>query len=149
MKGRSLRSLSISGLLEGLSLILLLFVAVPVKYIWEHEQLVKVVGPIHGGIFLLYVVIAVVATLEYKWNLKTFLLILLASVIPFAFLLVEFKIIRPAQKKLAENPEVQPSASNQKMYLWLKRIGVSGFLFFLVKGLIWVAIFAGLIKGCD
>lgn len=149
MKGRSLRSLSIAGLLEGLSLLVLLFVAMPVKYLWQHEQLVKVVGPIHGGIFLLYVVIAIVAMLEYEWSMKTFLLILLASVVPFAFLLVEFKIIRPAQMKLAENPEMQPSATNQKMYLWLKRIGVSGFLFFLVKGLIWIAIFAGLIKGCD
>lgn len=149
MKGRSLRSLSISGLLEGLSLLLLLFIAVPVKYFWHHEQMVKVVGPIHGGIFLLYVVIAVVATLEYEWNLKTFLLILLASIVPFGFLFVEFKIVRPAQRKLIENPEVQPTAANQKMYLWLKRIGVSGFLFFLIKGLIWIAIFAGLIKGCD
>lgn len=26
---------------------------------------------------------------------------------------------------------------------WLKRIGVAGFLFFLVKGLVWLAIFAG------
>lgn len=148
MKGRSLRSLSVSGLLEGLSLLVLLFVAVPVKYIFLHEQMVKVVGPIHGGIFLLYVVIAIVATLEYEWKLGTFLLILLASIIPFGFLYVEYKIIRPAQQKLAANPDAQPSAANQKMYLWLKRIGVSGFLFFLVKGLIWVAIFAGLIKGC-
>jgi hypothetical protein len=31
---------------------------------------------------------------------------------------------------------------------WLKRIGWAGFLFFLVKGLIWLAIFGGLLKGC-
>jgi len=30
-----------------------------------------------------------------------------------------------------------------KFKLWLKRIGVVGFLFFLIKGLIWLAIFAG------
>lgn len=29
---------------------------------------------------------------------------------------------------------------------WLKRLGVAGFLFFLVKGLIWIAIFAGVGK---
>ncbi len=148
MKGRSLRSLSIIGILEGLSLLVLLFVAVPVKYLLLHDQLVRVVGPIHGGIFLLYIVIAIIAVLEYKWNLKTFLLILAASVIPFGFLYVEFKIIRPEQKRIAD-PTVEPSASNKKMYLWLKRIGVGGFLFFLIKGLIWIAIFAGLIKGCN
>jgi len=34
---------------------------------------------------------------------------------------------------------------------WLKRIGVAGFLFFLIKGLVWVAIFLGVgqyFKGC-
>jgi integral membrane protein len=148
MKGRSLHSLSISGILEGLSLLVLLFIAVPAKYIWAHEQLVKVVGPIHGGIFLLYVVIAIVATLEYRWKLKTFLLILLASMVPFGFLFVEVRIIRPERKKLATGQHTLPTAANQKMYVWLKRIGVSGFLFFLIKGLVWVAIFAGLIKGC-
>ena len=157
MKGRSLRSLSIVGLLEGISLLALL-IAVPLKYLFfvGHseirefgENMVHVIGPVHGGIFLLYVVIAVVATLEYEWGLGKFLLIVLSSIIPFGFLFVEFKLIRPAQKKLAENPDTQPSPANQKMYLWLKRIGVSGFLFFLAKGLVWIAVFAGLIKGCD
>ncbi len=31
---------------------------------------------------------------------------------------------------------------NDKNKLWLKRLGVGGFLFFLIKGLIWIAIFA-------
>lgn len=35
---------------------------------------------------------------------------------------------------------------NEKNKLWLKRIGVGGFLFFLIKGLIWIAIFAGMGK---
>lgn len=148
MKGRSLHSLSISGILEGLSLLVLLFVAVPLKYVFMEEQLVKIVGPIHGGIFLLYVVVAVVATLEYEWKMTRFGLILLASLLPFGFLFVEFKIIRPEFKRLAANPDTPPSASKQKMYRWLKRIGVSGFLFFLVKGLVWIAVFAGLIKSC-
>lgn len=148
MKGRSLRSLSISGIIEGMSLVLLLFIAVPVKYFFHHEQLVKILGPIHGGVFLLYIVIAVVAALEYRWKFSSFLLILTASIVPFGFLYVEYKIIRPEQKRLVANPQSEPSAGNQKMYLWLKRIGVSGFLFFLIKGLVWIAIFAGLIKGC-
>ena len=148
MKGRSLKSLSVVGLLEGLSLLVLLFVAMPIKYFLHHEGIVKIVGPIHGGIFLLYIVIAVVAALEYRWKFLTLLIILLASIVPFGFLYVEYKIIRPEKQKLAQNPDMQPSAANQKMYAWLKRIGISGFLFFLGKGLVWIAIFAGVIKGC-
>ena len=33
------------------------------------------------------------------------------------------------------------SAVNNKMILWLKRVGVAGFLFFLIKGLVWIGIF--------
>lgn len=39
-------------------------------------------------------------------------------------------------------PQDTPSAKSGKVN-WLKRIGVAGFLFFLVKGLVWIAIFAG------
>jgi hypothetical protein len=33
---------------------------------------------------------------------------------------------------------------NKNLKPWLKRIGMAGFLFFLIKGLVWIAIFAGL-----
>lgn len=29
---------------------------------------------------------------------------------------------------------------------WFKKFGIAGFLFFLIKGLVWIAVFAGLIK---
>lgn len=35
---------------------------------------------------------------------------------------------------------------NDKIKQWLKRIGVLGFCFFLGKGLVWIAVFMGLIK---
>jgi hypothetical protein len=31
----------------------------------------------------------------------------------------------------------------EKIKFWFKRIGVAGFLFFLIKGLIWLAVFYG------
>jgi hypothetical protein len=35
---------------------------------------------------------------------------------------------------------------SEKTQLWFKRLGVAGFLFFLIKGLIWIAVFAGVGK---
>lgn len=35
---------------------------------------------------------------------------------------------------------------NRRLTAWLKRIGLAGFLFFFIKGLVWLAIFAGLGK---
>lgn len=38
----------------------------------------------------------------------------------------------------------------ERMILWVKRLGWAGFLFFLIKGLIWLAVIFGLTKylGC-
>lgn len=32
---------------------------------------------------------------------------------------------------------------NSKLKIWLKRLGIAGFLFFLIKGLIWLVLFLG------
>ena len=45
----------ISGILETISTISLFFIAMPLKYIGGNEILVKIIGPIHGGLFILYV----------------------------------------------------------------------------------------------
>jgi hypothetical protein len=31
---------------------------------------------------------------------------------------------------------------------WMRRFGIGGFLFFLIKGLVWLAIFFGAFKAC-
>jgi hypothetical protein len=38
------------------------------------------------------------------------------------------------------------TTSKKSMKTWLKRIGFAGFLFFLIKGLVWIAVFAGMGK---
>lgn len=40
------------------------------------------------------------------------------------------------------------SDTKAKQKKWLKRIGIAGFLFFLIKGLIWIAVFLFAWKGC-
>ena len=44
----------ISGILETISTISLFFIAMPMKYIGGNEILVKIIGPIHGFLFILY-----------------------------------------------------------------------------------------------
>jgi len=38
----------------------------------------------------------------------------------------------------------QQEQENNKLMAWLKKIGLAGFLFFLIKGLVWIAIFMGI-----
>jgi hypothetical protein len=50
-----------------------------------------------------------------------------------------------------EKPELEHDDKNKGLRRWLKRIGIAGFLFFLLKGLAWVFVFWGGTKllGCD
>jgi len=81
--------LRIISLVEGISFLVLLGIAMPLKYAWDMPWAVTVVGMIHGVLFLLFCVALLNAYLVAKWKLKPPLLIFLASLVPFAPLWVE------------------------------------------------------------
>jgi integral membrane protein len=67
-----------------------LLIGMYVKYVPETTELgVKIFGPIHGGIFVAYVVVALVAARLCRWSVGTTLLALVASVPPLASILFE------------------------------------------------------------
>ncbi len=69
---------------EGVSFLVLLLVAMPLKY-WAGLPLaVRVVGSLHGLLFVLYVVLVVAALGARRFDLRTAALALLASLLPFA-----------------------------------------------------------------
>ena len=80
--------------LEGTSYLLLLFVAVPIKYWMNDPQYVKLLGMPHGLLFVTYLVIAFLIKSELKWNNKTLGVVMLASVIPFGTFYVDKKYLR-------------------------------------------------------
>ena len=86
--------------LEGLSFILLLFLAMPIKYIGGQDFLVKLLGMPHGILFLVYLLLALVVAMDEEWSIKTSCLVLLASVIPFATFYVDKKLLRQKHKSL-------------------------------------------------
>jgi len=56
----------IVSLLEGVSYLLLLFIATPIKYLQDNPEYVKMLGMPHGILFMLYVVLAIVLKKEMK-----------------------------------------------------------------------------------
>jgi len=80
--------------LEGTSYLLLLFVAVPIKYWMNDPQYVKLLGMPHGLIFVTYLVITFLIKSELKLNNKTLGVVMLASVIPFGTFYVDKKYLR-------------------------------------------------------
>lgn len=84
----------IIALLEGLSYILLLGVAVPIKYGMNDPQYVKLLGMPHGILFVLYIVMAVWLKPEFNWSQRNFLWVLIASVIPFGTFIVDKHLLK-------------------------------------------------------
>ncbi len=72
----------IISLLEGLSYILLLFIAVPIKYIYNNPSYVKMLGMPHGLLFITYIILAIMLKYELNWKGKTFGMVCLLSVLP-------------------------------------------------------------------
>ena len=77
---------------EGISYILLIFIAMPLKYWADMPLAVKYTGWAHGLLFVLYIVFLIMAWQEYKWNLTKVVHIGFASLLPFAPFLVDKKL---------------------------------------------------------
>lgn len=88
-----LRFFKIIAFLEGVSLLLLLFVAMPLKYMYDKPEMVRMVGMAHGLLFIGYIVLASMLKMEENWSMKKFLIVCVASVIPFGTFYVEKKIL--------------------------------------------------------
>jgi len=86
----------IIAFLEGISYILLLGFATPVKYILEEPQYVKLLGMPHGILFIAYIALAIMFRKEFKWNDKSFGTVLLASIIPFGTFYIDRKYLKTA-----------------------------------------------------
>ena len=86
--------LRVIGFAEGVSYLILLFVAVPLKRLGGHPEAVQIVGPIHGLLFVLYVLTVIQAKIEYDWSIKKTLLAFLASIVPGGTFWANHKIFR-------------------------------------------------------
>ncbi|KAA1242776.1 DUF3817 domain-containing protein [Aquimarina sp. RZ0] len=86
--------LRIIGFLEGVSLLVLVFIAVPMKYYFHNPSLSKTLGPIHGAIFLLFIFNTLSIGVEQNWKFKTTTWkIILACFIPFGTFYIDNKIL--------------------------------------------------------
>ncbi|TAG02598.1 MAG: DUF3817 domain-containing protein [Cytophagia bacterium] len=92
--------LKITARMEGWSYLLLLGLAMPLKYLANIPQFVQVTGLIHGILFTAYIILTIYAHFEYRWQWKKTFLIAVASLFPFAPFYVDKKMlaVEPNQK---------------------------------------------------
>ena len=77
------------GFAEGISFIVLLFVAMPLKYFMGMPLPVRIMGMIHGVLFVGFAIMLLKAKLEYQWSVKKTLISFLLSFIPFGTFFLE------------------------------------------------------------
>lgn len=72
-------------------LLVLVFVAMPIKYIGDEAGPVSVVGTLHGFLFMVYLLLALDLCVRARWSLPRTLLLLVAGTVPFLSFVAERK----------------------------------------------------------
>jgi integral membrane protein len=87
------RMLRVVGIAEGISFLVLLFVAMPLKHFFGHPAAVRGFGMLHGALFLVFVPVLLRAAIERGWPIKTSALVFGAALLPFGFVAID-RILR-------------------------------------------------------
>lgn len=85
------------GIVEGISFLLLLFVAVPLKHVGGNPTFVRIMGPIHGALAVLYATSVLLAARPLGWRWPRVLGALGAGVVPFGTFLFDSRLRRESK----------------------------------------------------
>ena len=94
-----LGQLRVLAILEGISY-LLLALTMPLKYWFEIPLPNKIVGMIHGVLFIAFCVWVILVARQRRWSIGKTLICLASSLFPFATFVLDYYVLRPEQKKL-------------------------------------------------
>jgi len=86
--------LRLIAILEGISYLALLFVAMPMKYLYGNSILMRPVGMLHGWLFVLYVLLLLLGHWQLRWGWKTTIIGFVLSLLPFGTFYAERKYFR-------------------------------------------------------
>ena len=89
----TLKTFRVISLLEALSFVILLLVAMPIKYILGNPELVRIVGMAHGILFVLYILGALLFKNKLNWSNQILVVVILCSIIPMGPLYVDRKYL--------------------------------------------------------
>ena len=98
--GAALTRYQLAARVVGVVLLVLVLIAMPVKYIGGNDTLVAVVGPIHGFLYLIYLLLALDLSFRCRWALPRTILVLLAGTVPFLTFIAERNVTRVVRGQL-------------------------------------------------
>lgn len=106
----AIHRLRIIGLIEGVSFLVLLLIAMPLKYLGDMPMAVKIVGWAHGVLFIGFAVLLVMAMWLARWKLSRGALFFVAALVPFGPFLVDKRLRQYADETTAR-PKTSPKAA--------------------------------------
>ncbi len=78
---------------EGISFLILLLIAMPLKYFAGYPQAVLIIGWIHGFLFIVYIISVIDVKIVKKWSITKSIIALAASLIPLGPFILDKKIL--------------------------------------------------------
>jgi len=88
----------LTAILEGISYLSLFAISMPLKYLADLKEPNIYIGYVHGFLFVVYVVLALVLTMNKKWGIKKLSVLMLASLLPFATFYIEQHYLKEARE---------------------------------------------------
>ena len=94
MLNTSIGRLRIIGILEGISLLVLMGIAMPLKYFAGNPEPVRIVGWMHGILFVLFMLAVLVVYFQRNWPFKKLIFAFLAAFFPFGTFIFDAQLRR-------------------------------------------------------
>src|SRR5688572_29463477 len=93
-----LKLLRITGFVEGISYLVLLGIAMPLKYGMGIPEPNYLIGMAHGVLFIAYIILVLVVANQKRWKFSVIAWALIASLLPFATFIADRKIFVKADQ---------------------------------------------------
>jgi integral membrane protein len=95
----SIGRLRILGIAEGISFLVLMGIAMPLKYFAGYPEAVKITGWAHGVLFVLFIFGAYLAYHQYNWPFRKLALACVAAFVPFGTFVFDARLKKDAHQK--------------------------------------------------
>ena len=90
----ALRNYRVAAWVTGIGLLVLVFIAMPLKYFFDEPGPVALVGMLHGFLYMAYIVCTLILAERCRWRPLEAVVILLAGTIPIASFVAERQVTR-------------------------------------------------------
>jgi len=99
-----------ASLIEGLSYLLLLGIAMPLKYAWGYPLAVQIAGSLHGGLFVVLLLAVGAALIRGRIRVHEGFMVMALSLVPFGAFFLEWKWRQRDRRPPGPSPEPLPQS---------------------------------------